>query len=233
MPWSRLTLVATLAGALAACSDSGNVVVPGVDMRPDIFIFDLVVKPPDGGPPDAPGDLTSDGQPQPDTNGLLSAPFSFDFEQNNGGISATGDWEWGQLGTFKFGTDCSTSATPPPSAHSGTRLWGTVLDDCYTPIGNNADACNNANVGDDSVLSLTFVLPSPLLNPKLEWWEWNDYFLDFDWTEVRINNTVVYQDCTGSHSKPTAWRNRIVAPSLTRSHGGVPRGVAWRSQTAS
>ena len=28
-------------------------------------------------------------------------------------------------------------------------------------IGNNADACNNANVGDDSVLSLTFVLPSP------------------------------------------------------------------------
>ena len=102
------------------------------------------------------------------------------------------------------------SATPPPSAHSGTRLWGTVLDDCYTPIGNNADACNNANVGDDSVLSLTFVLPSPLLNPKLEWWEWNDYFLDFDWTEVRINNTVVYQDCTGSHSKPTAWRKQSV-----------------------
>ena len=45
---------------------------------------------------------------------------SWDFEGSGGGLIATGDWEWGE------------PESGPENAYSGSKLWGTVLDDDYS-----------------------------------------------------------------------------------------------------
>jgi hypothetical protein len=83
-------------------------------------------------------------------------------------------------------------------------MWGTVLNDCYTNIGNSSSACSNANITDDSIL--TFVVDlSGLSEAWLYWWEWPDINLNFDWAEIRVNGNVVWQNCTGSYTAPSAW----------------------------
>ncbi len=62
-----------------------------------------------------------------DTIFLASEPYYFDFEADDGGFSPTpisGGWEWG------------VPTAGPPSAHSGSNCWGTVLDGYYD---NDAD----------------------------------------------------------------------------------------------
>lgn len=155
-------------------------------------------------PPDLPPVVPDTGPP------LLTAPFSFDFDTSNGGLVATHDWQWGQI-AFATGPNCDTSShTPPPAGHSGKGVWGTVLNDCYSPLSNAADPCTNQDAQDDSVLKLVFRIPGTMSSAVLVYWEWNDYFLTWDWTEVYLNGSVVRQDCTGSHVKPTAWVKRVI-----------------------
>lgn len=205
----RLTAL-TLVLVQVSCSDDGSssdgrVVDFGM---PDTPLVKLDQKPlpfeagsdtwlPDHGLPDA-------GRPA-----TLKAPFFMDFEHDNGQLIGTRDWEWGLL-AFQPGSNCdNTSYTPPTAGHSGTGMWGTKLNDCYTGLDNAKEPCTNAVLVDDSVLSFQVEIPGTLPNPRLTYWEWADYFLSFDWTEVRIDNKVVSQVCkSGSLSSPPKWEKR-------------------------
>ncbi|MFQ6613344.1 MAG: carboxypeptidase regulatory-like domain-containing protein [Fidelibacterota bacterium] len=48
-------------------------------------------------------------------------PYATDFESDNGLFAGDGDWEWG----------APTAFDGPDTAHSGSNVWGTVLDDDY------------------------------------------------------------------------------------------------------
>ncbi len=53
----------------------------------------------------------------------LTVPFTNDFDSN--------DENWVEAGSTHYLWDWGTPSWGPSSAHSGTRLWGTVLDDNY------------------------------------------------------------------------------------------------------
>ena len=137
------------------------------------------------------------------------APFTLDFEQNNGGLGATKDWEWGKL-AFSAGVNCDGTPTPPPAPHSGTHCWGTKLNDCYSPLGNAANSCSNQNLADDSVLTLTFSIPAAWTDAYLSYWEWTDYFLTYDWSEVYVQGKITRQDCSAAYTKPVSWVRRVL-----------------------
>ncbi len=65
----------------------------------------------------------------------FTPPFTWDFESDCHGLDATGDWECGKL-SFAKGPNCSTNVVPPGAGHSGAGMWGTVLNDCYSPLDN-------------------------------------------------------------------------------------------------
>ena len=70
----------------------------------------------------------------------------WDFESDNGAFSGSNDWEWG------------APVSGPAEAHSGSKLWGTVLNGNYS----------NLTV---SVLTKTVDL-SGVESATLIWWQW-------------------------------------------------------------
>ena len=206
------------------CSDDGHI---GRDLggdlqKPDGFKYkqDTGYTPPDGGTLDKPvqkDTVTPDKPPPlPDQGGgtVITAPFTLSFDQNNGSLAGTKDWEWGKV-SFVKGKNCGTSdATGPKSGHSGMGMWGTKLNDCYSPLGNNATEgactkCKNVTPNDDSILSLKAFIPKSFTLASLIFYQWTDIFYYFDWHEVRIidgtNVNVIRQYCKSDHTKPTAW----------------------------
>ena len=140
----------------------------------------------------------------------LTAPFTLDFEANNGKLVGTRDWQWGAI-AFKAGKNCSSSNKPPTAGHSGTKAWGTILNDCHNPLDNaKTGACKNANPGDDSVLKFNVTIPASFTKATMTFWEWADYFLDFDWAEIRVNGAVVKQFCKGSRATAPVWTKQTV-----------------------
>ncbi len=125
----------------------------------------------------------------------------YDFEANNGGFVGANDWEWG---VYSWAGTCETSY-PPPSAHSGAHMWGTVLNGCYN------------NLGATSVLSFSADLTG-LTSSMLQWWDWYDVFETFDHSEVYVNGAQVYDRAT-TYVIPTAWEQHSV--DLTPYVGGV------------
>lgn len=149
--------------------------------------------------------------PHPDAYGAGRAVLYFsDFEADNGGLLPTLDWEWGAF-AWAGTAACSGGATPPAAPYSGTSMWGVVLNDCYNNLGNNSgyDTCLNGNTADDSVLTLTVDL-TDYTDAQLSWWEWNDLYLNWDWGEVSVNGTVVFQHCGTGYVTPTAWAQHVV-----------------------
>ncbi len=143
--------------------------------------------------------------------------FFSDFEGSGGGLVGTLDWEWGDYSWGGTG-ECCALVEPPPSAHSGTGLWGTALSGCYTGFENNqgADVCSNTDPSDDSILLFTVDLTGAS-SAYLSWWEWYDVFGGYDWAEVYVNDEVVFQHCGGTYAAPYAWRQRSINIS---SHAG-------------
>jgi len=133
-----------------------------------------------------------------------------DFESDNGGMTGTLDWEWGAYSWVGDGCH-GTSHVQPPAAHSGTRMWGTILNTCYSNLGNNNgyDTCVNGSKNDDSILSFTVDL-TEIERAQLIWWEWNDLFGPWDWAEVYANDVVVFQKCGISWVAPTSWVKQVV-----------------------
>jgi hypothetical protein len=144
--------------------------------------------------------------------GTLAAPFSLDFELADGSLTGTKDWEWGKIGTWSPSSNCdsTTSTEPPAKGHSGTGVWATKLNDCYSPLDNASSTCSNADTTDDSVLSFKVKIPGNWTKATLTYWEWFDLFLTFDWGEIRVDGTVVNQSCTGSKASPVVWAQKSV-----------------------
>ncbi|OGC90841.1 MAG: hypothetical protein A2W25_12975 [candidate division Zixibacteria bacterium RBG_16_53_22] len=91
---------------------------------------------------------------QSGTNILNFVLYSVEsFEYSNGGYIGTGVWQWG------------VPTAGPPGAHSGTKVWGTVLNGEYPD-----------NV-DDNLISSNFVISAP--NSRLEFWHW--YSMESTW----------------------------------------------------
>ena len=134
--------------------------------------------------------------------------FAEDFDTDDGGLVPSLDWQWGDA--YAWAGTCSTSS-PPPAAHSGGGMWGTVLNNCYNNLGNNSgyDSCNNTNPADDSILSFQVDLTTTG-SAQLCWWEWPDLYLPWDWGQVMANGDVVFEHCGGSYSAPTQWQQQCV-----------------------
>ncbi|HPQ38900.1 MAG TPA: hypothetical protein PLV45_00875 [bacterium] len=148
----------------------------------------------------------------------LDVYFS-DFEADDGGLVGTLDWEWGDY-AWVGGSCYGTSHVQPPAPYSGNRMWGTVLNDCYSDLGNNSgyDTCVNGNPADDSILSFDVDLTG-YADGTLEFYEWFDLFLNWDWGEIYANGTVVFQHCGGGHVPPSAWQLQTI--DLTPFAGGL------------
>lgn len=230
MMMSRNLLLSALALGLATwgCSDGGSVGRDlGTDLRrPDMYKYKQdtgYVPPPkdvgvtdmrpfkDGAPP------TPDKGP-PDGGGstVITAPFTLGFELGNGGLKGTRDWQWGKL-AFKKGKNCDTTPVPPKSGKSGNHVWGTVLNDCHSPLNNGGSAeCANTSLGDDSVLSFKVKLPNWVDGKgSLVYYQWTDIFYPHDWHFVRIidgGKSLVYKSkCSGeSYSAPLSWEQRTI-----------------------
>lgn len=169
--------------------------------RPDLAMPDLA--PPDQAPPP---DLPS----TPDSGPLLpTAPFTLTFETSVGGLTGTRDWEWGKI-AFVAGPNCDSTPKPPTAGHSGTGMWGTKLNDCYSPLGNASSTCSNSDTTDDSILSFKVKIPSNWTSASMTFWEWFDLFLTFDWGEIRVDGVAVNQNCTGSKAVPVVWTQKTI-----------------------
>ncbi len=190
--WTVLVLVLLLAGLAPAAWAQGS-----VDAVP--VPHGGAVEAPPGVPPEA----------------IL---YFWDFEANDGGFAGTLDWEWGVYAWV--GNTCDSSNYPPPSAYSGTHMWGTVLNTCYVNRGNNQgyDTCTNTNPADDSILSFNIDLTGVTAPVEMSWWEWYDLFSNWDWAEVYANGTRVFPHCEPSFVQPTAWVQQAV--DLTPFAGG-------------
>ncbi len=148
--------------------------------------------------------------------------FFSNFDTDNGGLTGTLDWGWAASYAWS-GASCDGVNSPPAAPYSGTGMWGTVLNDCYSNLGNNAGysssgACNNTTPADDSILALSVDLTG-YTAATLTWYEWYDLFSYWDWAEVRVNGASVFMHCETTYVAPTAWVLRTV--DLTPYVGGV------------
>jgi hypothetical protein len=170
----------------------------------------------------------------PDTLLLAS-----DFDTDDGGLVGTRDWEWGATYAFTPANCPGGTYNPPAAAHSGTGMWGTVLNSCYNNLGNNTgyDSCVNSNPSDDSILSFTVDMTG-IATAQLCWWEWPDLYLPWDWGQVMVDGDVLFEHCGGSYNPPTDWSQQCVdlspyagAPATVELHmmasSVVERGGWW------
>ncbi len=223
MTYARALCCPLLLALLFGCSDDGTI---GRDLggdlkKPDAFKYkqDTGYVRPDGGKPDMPVKQDTikppdKGPPPPDQgSGVRTAPFTLNFDTDNGNLSGTKDWEWGNV-AFKKGKNCGTSAaTGPSKGNSGMGLWGTKLNDCYSPLGNNAKegagTCSNVNPGDDSILTLKAFIPKSFTLASLVFYQWTDIFYSFDWHEIRViesgKTDIIRKYCLKDHTTPTKW----------------------------
>jgi hypothetical protein len=141
------------------------------------------------------------------------APLAFNFDSDCKGLAATNDWACGTL-AFSAGAACTAAAKGPTAGHSGSGAWGTVLNDCHSPLGNNAGylGCSNAAPNDDSILSFKVSLPGGWTKATLTYWAWEDLNIPNDWAEIRVSGSAVSagQVCAGTPTSPTAWIQRTV-----------------------
>ena len=149
--------------------------------------------------------------------------YSSSFDADNGGLTGSVDWEWGAVYAWA-GTNCTGTFVQPAAAHSGTGMWGTVLNGCYHNLGNHqGGTCNNTTPADDSILTLSVDLTG-YSAATLSFWEWYDVFTSFDWAEVRVNGVQAFPHCEASYVAPTAWVQQNV--DLTPYVGG-PVTIEW------
>ncbi len=91
----------------------------------------------------------------------LNVVYQSDFEADNGGLTGTGDWAWGE------------PTSGPGSANSGSKLWATNLEGNYSTSSNS-----------------TLTLPALAALPedaKLELWMWMDTELRYDGGNVKLS----------------------------------------------
>ena len=130
--------------------------------------------------------------------------LSFDFEGDDGGWIASSSWinplgDWEHTSSYDVAnwdpTYLEDNLIPPPTAHSGTGMWGTRINTNYT------------NSGGFNYLTKTFNLAGLGVN-QLRFWSWESIFGDWDYAQVSVNGTVVWGPSWDYAA--TQWRERIV-----------------------
>ncbi len=129
----------------------------------------------------------------------------FDFENDDGGwIPSTdgwdpeGDWEW--TNTYDV-TNYTGSYNPPPTAYSGTGLWGTIIYGDHT------------NSGGYTYLSQTFDF-TDVVDGQLAFYSWLEAFGAWDYGQIEVNGDIVWGPEWGT---PTDWE--LVEISLSAYDG--------------
>ena len=140
----------------------------------------------------------------------FTAPLCWDFDSACQTLGATGDWQCGAY-AFSAGATCDAPAatSAPKAPRSGSGMWGTVLNSCHKPASNASAPCANKNPYDDSLLYFAVTIPGTWKTATLTYWSWDDYFLPYDWSEVRVNGAVVGQTCK-TKASTVAWTKRTV-----------------------
>ena len=110
--------------------------------------------------------LSGDENPHNDTMVVQFNAFGYaeDFEINNGFYTPaplTGAWEWG------------APTYGPPTAHSGTNLWGTLLGEDYE------------NSADWKLYSVDYIATWD--NPTFTFWQWYDTESGYDGGNVAVS----------------------------------------------
>ncbi|MDY0326176.1 MAG: choice-of-anchor D domain-containing protein, partial [Candidatus Cloacimonadaceae bacterium] len=137
--------------------------------------------------------------------GQAGSGMNFDFENDDGGWEASsnlagsdGDWEYSSdynVANWTNTGDAGANVTPPPTAHSGTGMWGTKMNTNYL------------NSGGFSYLTKTFNFAG-ITNAQMRFYSWENVFGDFDYCQVSVNGSLVWGpswDYTG-----TIWQERTI-----------------------
>ncbi len=158
-------------------------------------------------------DLTLSGYLVP-TISVPAGGLTLDFETQNGGLAAKGDWEWGQYNWT--GTGCTGTSDHPTTGQGHVAaqkgMWATVLGGCYSNNNSAQGTCTSgsSDKSDDSILTFNLTLPASWTSAKIEWWEWVDVFTNFDWTEVWVDGKLdtATQVCSGQPAKK--WEKKSI-----------------------
>ena len=156
-------------------------------------------------------------------NALLSwdeavAPTAFfwDFEDNDGGwvSSGYGDWEWTNNYDVSQHVDIDPSYadTPPETAHSGTGMWGTVIDGGYS------------NSAAWSYMRKTVDLTG-MDNPILSFWHYMDGYNTWDYGLITVNGNLVWGTSANAVFMP--WQQLTVSLAAFANNPNVEISFEW------
>jgi hypothetical protein len=130
--------------------------------------------------------------------------LSFDFEGDDGGWIASSGWsdplgDWEHSSNYNVAdwnpTYIDDYCIPPPSAHSGTGMWGTRMNTNYS------------NSGGFNYLTKTFNLAGLGVN-QLRFWSWESIYGDWDYVQVSVNGNLVWGPSWDYAA--TQWRERVI-----------------------
>ena len=136
----------------------------------------------------------------------LNSPLLYydDFETGDGGwvpSGPTSNWEFGTIVTKRF-KNCGFTAFPypePAGAHSGTKVWGTILDGCYT------------NFSGGTSLSKSFDFRAAPKFIELRWWQWVHIFEPYDNARVLVNGEEIWR--VSNNTATNGWVQQRVSLS--------------------
>jgi len=129
-------------------------------------------------------DLTASGGYSISTQFILKTVQT--FEHDDGGLRATNDWEWGTPQNYG-----------PPSAYSGTKCWGTVIDGYRT----NGSSTPNGFI----YSNLNFYLDIAA-SASISFYHW--YYTSgstYDSINVKINNGAGWQLLYTNYGESAGW----------------------------
>ncbi|MCB5272237.1 MAG: carboxypeptidase regulatory-like domain-containing protein, partial [Candidatus Cloacimonetes bacterium] len=130
--------------------------------------------------------------------------YFFDFEFDDGDWEPSSDWgdltgDWEYSDSYDIAnwapTYTGVNSNPPPTAHSGTGMWGTKINTNYT------------NSGGSNYLTKTLDF-SGFSDTQLKFWSWENLFGDWDYAQVSINGTLVWGPSWDYQG--TIWQERII-----------------------
>jgi len=115
-----------------------------------------------------------------------------------------GDWQWTNNFSPTPYNDIDTYVdTPPQTTHSGTGMWGTVINGGYS------------NCGGWSYLRKTFNF-SGMTNPVLNFWHYMNGYNTWDYGLIKVNGTTVWGSSAAAVFMP--WQKLL-----------MPIPLSWKS----
>ncbi len=146
------------------------------------------------------------------------------FDTTDGGWVPTsnwsnplGDWQWTANYNPAAYTDIDTyTDAPPTSAHSGSGMWGTVIQGGYT------------NAGGWSYLRKTFNF-SGISDPVLNFWHYMDGYNTWDYGLILVNGNTVWGSSASAEFMP--WQVLNVDLSAYANQSNVQISFEWYATT--